>query len=106
MPTPEYDTAQAEGSPAVEPSPIPDKVFAANSQSDTSKGEGLALSSTVNAPGATGLDIAGTGTATQTSSSESDESASGTGTQPEPPAAAVAYGSSDSTTAASPSAAP
>src|SRR5439155_1143957 len=62
MPTPAFDTAQAEGSPAVEPSPIPDKVFAANSQSDTSKGEGLALGSTVNAPGA-GLDIAGTGTA-------------------------------------------
>ena len=61
MPTPAFDTAQAEGSPAVEPSPIPDKVFAANSQSDTSKSEGLALGSTVNAPGA-GLDIAGTGT--------------------------------------------
>jgi Tfp pilus assembly protein PilF len=44
MPTPAFDTAQAEGSPAVEPSPIPDKVFAANSQSGTSKSEGLALS--------------------------------------------------------------
>src|SRR3989475_2796859 len=31
MPTPAFETAQAEGSPAVEPSPIPDKVFAANS---------------------------------------------------------------------------
>src|SRR5881409_1817475 len=77
MPTPAFDTDQAEGSPAVEPSPIPDKVFAANSQSDTSKGEGLALGSAVNAPGA-GLDIAGTGTAAQTSISASNESASGT----------------------------
>src|SRR5207248_637696 len=106
MPTPAFDTAQAEGSPAVEPSPIPDKVFAANSQSDTSKGEGLALSSTVNAPGATGLDIAGTGTATQTSISASNESASGTGSQPEPPASALSSGGSESTIAASPAESP
>src|SRR4029450_12833865 len=57
-PSPTFDTAQAEGIPAVEPSPIPDKVFAANSQGDTSKSEGLALGSTVSAPSA-GLDIAG-----------------------------------------------
>src|SRR6266513_1038255 len=106
MPTPAFDTAQAEGSPAVEPSPIPDKVFAANSQSDTSKGEGLALSSTVNAPGAAGLDIAGTGTATQTSISASNESASGTGSQPEPPASALSSGGSESTIAASPAESP
>src|SRR5436309_10582411 len=106
MPTPAFDTAQAEGSPAVEPSPIPDKVFAANSQSDTSKGEGLALSSTANATSATGLDIAGTGTATQTSISASDESASGTGSQPEPPASALSSGGSESTIAASPAESP
>ncbi len=106
MPTPAFDTAQADGSPAVEPSPIPDKVFAANSQSDTSKGEGLALSSTVNAPGAAGLDIAGTGTATQTSISASNESASGTGSQPEPPASALSSGGSESTIAASPAESP
>src|SRR5437867_8963600 len=106
MPTPAFDTAQAEGSPAVEPSPIPDKVFAANSQSDTSKGEGLALSSTVNAPGATGLDIAGTGTATQTSISASNESASGTGSQPEHPASALSSGGSESTAAAAPAESP
>src|SRR6266481_2102807 len=35
--------SQAEGAPAVEPSPIPDKVFAANKQGESSKGEGLAL---------------------------------------------------------------
>src|SRR5947207_13381970 len=50
MPTPAFDTAQAEGSPAVEPSPIPDKVFAANSPGDTTKSEGLSLGSTMSAP--------------------------------------------------------
>src|SRR5213593_2861420 len=105
MPTPAFDTAQAEGSPAVEPSPIPDKVFAANSQSDTSKGEGLALGSAVNAPSA-GLDIAGTGTAAQTSISASNESASGTGSQPEHPASALSSGGSESTAAAAPAESP
>jgi tetratricopeptide (TPR) repeat protein len=101
MPTPAFDTAQAEGSPAVEPSPIPDKVFAANSQSDTSKSEGLALGSTVSAPGA-GLDIAGTGATAQSSTSASNESASGTSVQPEQPASALASGGSETTAAAAP----
>jgi Flp pilus assembly protein TadD len=105
MPTPAFDTAQAEGSPAVEPSPIPDKVFAANSQSDTSKGEGLALGSTVNAPGA-GLDVAGTRTRAQTSISASNESASGIGSQPEQPASASSSGGSESTGAAAPAESP
>ena len=105
MPTPAFDTAQAEGSPAVEPSPIPDKVFAANTQSDTSKSEGLALGSTTNAAGA-GLDIAGTGTTAQTSISASNESASGTGAQPEQPASAPPPGGNESTAAASPAESP
>jgi hypothetical protein len=105
MPTPAFDTAQAEGSPAVEPSPIPDKVFAVNTQSDTSKSEGLALGSTANAAGA-GLDIAGTGTAAQTSVSASNESASGTGAQPEQPASALPSGGSESTAAAAPAESP
>src|SRR5205814_460667 len=105
MPTPAFDTAQAEGSPAVEPSPIPDKVFAANSQNDTSKGEGLALGSTASASGA-GLDIAGTGTAARTSISASNESASGTGSQPQQPASASSSGGSESTAAASSAASP
>jgi len=107
MPTPAFDTAQAEGSPAVEPSPIPDKVFAANSQSDTSKSEGLALSSTVTAPSA-GLDIAGGGSTTgQTAISSSNHSASGTGAQPEQQSASVpSSGSSDSTAAAAPAESP
>jgi tetratricopeptide (TPR) repeat protein len=105
MPTPAFDTAQAEGSPAVEPSPIPDKVFAANSQSDTSKGGGLALGSTMNAPSA-GLDIAGTGTTAQSSISASNESASGTGSQPEQPTSVLPSGGSESTVAAAPAESP
>lgn len=101
MPTPAFDTAQAEGGPAVEPSPIPDKVFAANSQNETSKSEGLALGSTMTAPNA-GLDIAGTGSTTgQTSTSSSNDSASGTGAQPDQqPTSALPAGGSDSTAAA------
>jgi Flp pilus assembly protein TadD len=99
MPTPAFDTAQAEGSPAVEPSPIPDRVFAANSQGDTSKSEGLALSSTVSAP-SSGLDIARGGATPQTSISGSSDSASGTGAQPEQPASVLPAGGSDSTAAA------
>jgi len=101
MPPPAFDTAQAEGSPAVEPSPIPDKVFAANSQSEKSKSEGLALGSTMTAPSA-GLDIAGTGsTSSQTSTSSTNDSASGTGAQPDQqPTSALPAGGSDSTAAA------
>lgn len=105
MPTPAFDTAQAEGSPAVEPSPIPDKVFAANTQSDPSKSEGLALDPTVNAAGA-GLDVAGTGTTAQTSISASNESASGTGAQPEQPASTLPSGGSESTAAVAPAESP
>ncbi|PYK13410.1 MAG: hypothetical protein DME65_02005, partial [Verrucomicrobia bacterium] len=105
MPTPAFDTAQAEGSPAVEPSPIPDKVFAANSQSDTSKGDALALGSSTNAPGA-GLDIAGTGTAAQTSIAASNEVAPGTTPQTEQPASALPPGGNESTVVAAPSESP
>jgi Flp pilus assembly protein TadD len=107
MPTPAFDTAQAEGSPAVEPSPIPDKVFAANGQSDTSKSDGLALGATMTAPGAA-LDIAGTGSTTgQTPTSSSNDSASGTGAQPEQQrTSALPAGGSDSTAAAAPAESP
>ena len=107
MPTPAFDTAQAEGSPAVEPSPIPDKVFAANGQGETTKSEGLALGSTMSAPSG-GLDIASAGPTTgQTSVSSANDSASGTGAQPEkPPASATTPGSSDSTAAAAPAESP
>src|SRR5438132_5289741 len=51
-PAPAFDTgsviaSQAESSPAVEPSPIPDSVFAANKQTDTSKAGTLALAPAV-----------------------------------------------------------
>src|SRR5437763_1166077 len=107
MPTPAFDTAQAEGSPAVEPSPIPDKVFAANGQSETTKSEGLALGSTMTGPSA-GLDIAGTGSTTgQTSASSSNESATGTGVQPEQqPASVLPSDGSGSTAAAAPAESP
>src|SRR6266478_3752850 len=39
--------SQGEGAPAVEPSPIPDRVFAANKQAESSKGETLALAPAV-----------------------------------------------------------
>ena len=106
MPTPAFDTAQAEGSPAVEPSPIPDKVFAANTQSDTSKGEGLALGSTMSAPSG-GLGIAGSGsTSGQSSISSSNDSATATGAQPEQRAAVSPSGGNDSTAAAAPAESP
>ena len=107
MPTPAFDTAQAEGSPAVEPSPIPDKAFAANTQSDSSKGEGLALGSTMTAPSG-GLDIAGSGSATGPTSaaSSTNDSATGTGAQPEQPASASPSDGSNSTAAAAPAESP
>jgi Flp pilus assembly protein TadD len=107
MPAPAFDTAQAEGSPAVEPSPIPDKVFAANSQGDTTKSEGLALGSTMTAPSG-GVDIAGTGSTTgQTSIVSANDSASGTGAQPEQqPASVSSAAGSDSTAAVPPAESP
>src|SRR5213079_2163165 len=44
--------SQAEGGPAIEPSPIPDKVAAANKQGEVSSGETLSLGPTVNEPNA------------------------------------------------------
>jgi Flp pilus assembly protein TadD len=100
MPTPAFDTAQAEGSPAVEPSPIPDKAFAANTQSDASKGEGLTLGSTMSAPGG-GLDVASTGPSPgQGSTITTSNTAPETGAQSEPPTAASPSSSNDSTVAA------
>src|SRR6266542_581872 len=49
--------AQAEGSPGVEPSPIPDKVFAANKQGEVSNSETLALGPGLKGPNA-GMEIA------------------------------------------------
>jgi tetratricopeptide (TPR) repeat protein len=106
MPTPAFDTAQAEGSPAVEPSPIPDKAFAANSQGNTAKSEGLALGSTTTAPSG-GLDIASTGSTTaQTSVSSTNGPVSGTAQPEQQPTSASASGSTDSAAPAAPAESP
>jgi Flp pilus assembly protein TadD len=58
---PAFDTAsaiasQAEGSPAVEPSPIPDSVFAANKQTRAARTESTASLSPASSPPVTGLE--------------------------------------------------
>jgi len=49
--------SQAEGGPAVEPSPIPDRVFAASKHGEASKGEALALAPAVQGQN-TGIELA------------------------------------------------
>jgi Flp pilus assembly protein TadD len=117
-PAPAFDTgsviaSQAESSPAVEPSPIPDRVFAANKQTDTSKGESFASLGLVPNSPVTGMESTRErkGTAEQPPVSGSNESmTSGSSGQPEEaPASAVSGSSSgaDSTSvAAAPSEAP
>jgi Flp pilus assembly protein TadD len=118
VPAPAFDTgsviaSQAGSSPAVEPSPIPDSVFAANKQAEASTGESFAsLAPTANSP-VTGMESTsgGKGTAEQPPVSASNESVTpGSSGQPEEaPAGAVSGSSSgaDSTSvAAAPSKAP
>jgi Flp pilus assembly protein TadD len=87
-PEPALDTAsaiaaQAEGSPAVEPSPIPDALVAANKQAEKSKAESSATSALATNPPSTGP---------QTST---EPVAAATGARPEEaPAAAVSESSS------------
>jgi len=101
VPAPTFDTniaaSQAGGAPAVEPSPIPESVFAANKQGEASKGEPFgSLAPAASGPNA-GMEITGAGaTAEQPSVSASDESATGTGVQPEQPLATAAVASSPS----------
>jgi len=101
MPTPAFDTAQAEGSPAVEPSPIPDRVFAANSQGDTSKSDGLALGSAMTAPGA-GLDLANSGSSTGQVSSSTEANSEMTNKPEQQSTPAVTSESAESMAAAAP----
>src|SRR5437879_7575324 len=61
-PAPAFDTAsaiasQAEGSPAVEPSPIPASVFAANKQAEISKGESRASFAPAASPSVAGAEF-------------------------------------------------
>jgi tetratricopeptide (TPR) repeat protein len=99
VPAPAFDSnvvaAQAGGGPAVEPSPIPDSVFAANRQGEASKGEPFALGPAANGPN-TGMEITGTGAAEPPSVSALSGPASGTGVQPEQPLQAAAAASSSS----------
>jgi Flp pilus assembly protein TadD len=76
--------AQAEGSPAVEPSPIPDALVAANKQAEKSKGESPATSALVTNP-------PGTGTQTTT---VGEPAAPETGARKEEERAAAVSGSS------------
>ncbi len=100
-PAPAFDTAsaiasQAEGSPAVEPSPIPASVFAANKQTGTSKGESLtSLAPAASPPVAETESESGQGTAQQPPVSATKEpSAAGLSRLPEASAAAVTGSSS------------
>ena len=88
--------AQAEGSPAVEPSPIPDAVVAANKQAETSKAESSATSALATNPPSTGTQTTSAGEATgePAVSASTEPAAAETGTQPEEAPAAAVSGSS------------
>src|SRR6266498_1160381 len=105
--------SQAESSPAVEPSPIPDSVFAANKQADTSKGESFASLGPAPSSSVTGMESTneGIGTAEQPPVSASHESVrSGSSTQPGAAPGAtvsgVSSGADSTSVAAAPSEAP
>src|SRR6058998_952739 len=116
-PAPAFDTAsaiasQAEGSPAVEPSPIPASVFAANKQAEISKGESRASLAPAASPPIAGAEsVSGGGPAQQPSVSKSNEStaAGSSGRPQEAPTTAVSGSSSgvgSTTVAALPAEAP
>ena len=77
--------AQAEGSPAVEPSPIPDAVAAANKQAEKSKAESSATSALATNPPGTGTQTTSVGEATgePAVSASTEPAAAETGTRPE-----------------------
>jgi hypothetical protein len=79
---------QSEGGPAVEPSPIPDRVFAANKQAAASTIDSLTLGAAANPPN-TGMNTADAATANQSPASVSSES-TGAETSPQPEQAAAA----------------
>jgi len=116
-PAPAFDSAsaiasQAEGSPAVEPSPIPASVFAANKQAEISKGESRASLAPAASPPIAGAEsVSGGGPAQQPSVSKSNEStaAGSSGRPQEAPTTAVSGSSSgvgSTTVAALPAEAP
>jgi len=88
-------TAQAEGSPGVEPSPIPDALAAANKQAEKSKGEPSASSAVATNPPDSGTQ---TTSVAQTAeeppvSASTEQTATETGVRPEEPAGAGVSGS-------------
>ncbi len=91
-PEPALDTAsaiaaQAEGSPAVEPSPIPDAMVAANKQAEKSKSESAASLALATGPPNTDTQTAGVAASTEPAAAEA-------GARPEEAAAAGVSGSS------------
>jgi Flp pilus assembly protein TadD len=92
--------SQGEGAPAVEPSPIPDRVFAANKQGESPKGDGLALAPAAQGQN-TGMELAGAGqTPGQPATSVSSEPAAETSPQAQQPVSESPAGSGEPTTAA------
>ena len=88
--------AQAEGSPAVEPSPIPDALAAANKQAEKSKGESSASSAVATSPPDSGTQttsVAQTAEAPPASAS-TEQAATETGVRPEEAAGTGVSGSS------------
>src|SRR5437868_6348569 len=106
-PTLAFDTtnagaSQGEGAPAVEPSPIPDRVFAANKQGESSKGEGLALAPAAQGQN-TGMELAGAEqTAKQPATSISSEPVAETSPPAQQAVSESPAGAGKSTTAAQP----
>jgi Flp pilus assembly protein TadD len=90
---------QAEEGPAVEPSPIPDKVSATNKQGKVSNAETLALGPAANGPNA-GMGIASADTTAGQPTSASSESTAETSSQPQQPASESPPVGGESTTAA------
>ena len=91
---------QAEGGPAVEPSPIPDRVFAANKQGDSSKAGTLSLAAPVQGQSPEVEITSPAPTADQSATSVSTEPAAGTNSQPEQVAPETSPSAGEPTTAA------
>src|SRR6266702_2045137 len=97
--------SQGEGAPAVEPSAIPDRVFAANKQGESSKGEGLALAPAAQGQN-TGMELASAEqTPGQPTTSVSNEPAAETSPQAQQPVSESPAGAGEPITAAQPAAA-
>src|SRR5437667_5676560 len=97
--------SQGEGAPAVEPSAIPERVFAANKRRESSKGEGLALAPAAQGQN-TGMELASAEqTPGQPTTSVSNEPAAETSPQAQQPVSESPAGAGEPTTAAQPAAA-